>query len=234
MKLKQLQLMEETLALNLEEIEGPAAGEALATAHLEAHRRILDAQRARVRGAPASFDHAVDGRRGRPLTEARAQIVTLYDYRLEAALFAIERLIDNSPEVSGAYKRSHQLFVDGRPVTGLPREVSPAAEVMVTNTVPYARRLEVGKTKSGRSFVTQVPPDIYWRTILQVRRRYGQAMNIYLNFVDLSDAYVTKRGLQGFYGTGKAAGPRGGGTLRKRQQKAGVAVRYPAIRFHAL
>ena len=149
MKISGLQAVEQALALNLADISPPESGRVLAAAHLEAHDQVVgDAGRRSV--AEPDFVEVVDGHVGAPLASAEVQIVTLYDYRLEAALWAIERLEANSPVVSGLYRRSHTLFVNGTPAGAVRRLVSASAEVMVTNLVPYARRLEVGVSLGAR------------------------------------------------------------------------------------
>jgi len=231
MKISGLQAVEQALALNLADISPPESGRVLAAAHLEAHDQVVgDAGRRSV--AEPDFVEVVDGHVGAPLASAEVQIVTLYDYRLEAALWAIERLEANSPVVSGLYRRSHTLFVNGTPAGAVRRLVSASAEVMVTNLVPYARRLEVGVTESGRSFVAQVPPGIYERTMREVRRRYGQVLDVYFGYVDLSNSYVLRGGgtISQRYRTSK----KGGDYMRKRHRAVGEAVRAPALRFYAL
>ena len=47
--------------------------------------------------------------------------------------------------------------------------IPPADEYVFINPVPYARRIEVGKTKSGRPFLIQVPNKIYERTAKDAR-----------------------------------------------------------------
>ena len=48
-----------------------------------------------------------------------------------------------------------------------------ASEYVFLNTVPYARKIEIGKTESGRDFVIQVPNRIYERTANDAQARFG-------------------------------------------------------------
>ena len=102
-----------------------------------------------------------------------------------------EQLIERSPFTSGAYQRGHTLFADGVEVT--PGAVIPDAEEYVfMNLVPYARRLEVGKTKSGRPFLIQVPNKIYERTAKDASRRFGNQADIKFGFREPMGAYKLK------------------------------------------
>jgi hypothetical protein len=162
-------------------------------------------------------------------------IVHQYDYRREIVEVALDALIKASPRIKGDYIANHRVYLNGNRVESLPHMLPEDAVIFIANPVPYARRIEIGKTKSGRDFVLQVPNRIYERVAKQVlARRYGNVARITFNYVDLPDAYVTKGKLPTHYGTGKAPGKRGGGVMRKRQQKPGTMVRAPAIFIEAI
>jgi hypothetical protein len=96
-------------------------------------------------------------------------------------------------------------------------------EIMIANPAPYARRLEIGKTEAGRDFLVSVPNRIYERVAKRkLIPRYRNVAKIAFGYVSLPKAYATKAGLGSHYKTG-------GGLLRKRRQKAGTPIRYPAI-----
>lgn len=210
------------------DLRGPDAGRFLAETHRALHGDVIRDQTARA-GIPPDFTHAVDGRIGAAFEVARRHIVTAYDYRREIAIFTRAALVAASPRDSGRYASSHIFLVNGRQTAQLPKEIPDTAEIIVTNTVPYARRLEIGRTVSGRWFVVKVPPRIYEGVARRVvGPQYRDLASIVFDYVDLTDPYITKGGLSARYGTGKI-GPRGGGTSRKRYQKPGTAVRYPAI-----
>lgn len=199
----------------------PAHQAAAAKAHLIAtaragHAKIMgDAQ---MRGSKPDFDAYANT----PLqTNIDAvilpgPIVYRYRYIREVVAEAIRQLRAASPISSGAYARSHQIFVDGVPVDALPMNLKATADVMIANTVPYARRLEVGKTKSGRAFLISVPNRIYERTARKLKAKYGQVAKIESTFVSLPGAYALKR-----IPTGRA----------RRGRGAGSAVTFPAIRI---
>jgi hypothetical protein len=110
-------------------------------------------------------------------------IVYLYHYTtevIEQALTLLQRL---SPVRSGLYAKSHTIYVNGSPVGRAPKVLTE--EVIISNPVPYARKIEVGKTRSGRSFVIQVPPRIYERAAKALRSRYRQVAKIEYTFANV-------------------------------------------------
>lgn len=148
-------------------------------------------------------------------------IVYRYRYLREVALAAMKALQDASPVQSGAYKKAHTLFVDGvpaRPNTA----IKPGQEVFIANPLPYARRIEIGKTESGRDFVLHVPNRIYERVAKQGLRQYRNAATITFGYVTLPQAHIIKGGLGASYAIGE-------GHRRKRHQRKGTEVQAPAI-----
>lgn len=198
----------------------------------EGHRRIMADQAAR--GSVPSFE-AYANRPGRPIEQVILPGPIVYLYRLELRRlveFILDELRKASPVVSGDYVRGHTLFVNGVAQDHVPVDLSPSDELYIANPVPYARRIEVGRTKSGRSFVMQVPPRIYERVAKQlVISKFRDQAKITFGYVTLIDAVTVTGGLQKrtpYYGTGKI-GPRGGGRRVKRRQRVGSKVPSPAI-----
>lgn len=153
-------------------------------------------------------------------------IVFRYRYGREVVDQVLRALRAASPVSSGDYVRSHTLFVNGTAVDRLPNNLKASDEVMIANPIPYARRIEVGKTKSGRPFVIQVPDRIYERVARgAVARKYSQVARLVFTYVDLG-AGATKGKLSASYGyVGKA----GVVTQRRRRQRAGARIASPAI-----
>lgn len=138
----------------------------------EANRRILG------RVPPPAI--TVDGRAGADL--ARVNL----DHGLITADWAVvtdvlvwigETLRERSPVQSGRYRDSHTLFADGAEVD-IGGEVPQASEYVFLNPLPYARKIEIGHTRSGRAFVIQVPNRIYERTAADARARFGNVASI--------------------------------------------------------
>lgn len=162
-------------------------------------------------------------------------IVSVFDYRREVAAVALVELVKASPVESGAYRDSHQLYLNGSPVTGDLPVLRPGDEVMIANGVAYARRLEIGRTTSGRRFTRFVDNRIYENVARRLLRPlYGAVADIEFTYVILPDAYVTQAKLPSHYATTKirryttANGIAGQRVLRKRRQIK-AAVRAPAI-----
>jgi hypothetical protein len=150
-------------------------------------------------------------------------IVYQYQYMLEVLTVALFTLRQNSPVVSGAYRNNHTLYVDGTSVKGVPSQIPDGAELYISNPLPYVRKLEIGKTRSGRDFVVQVPDQIYERTTVQLARRFGNVASIYFGFVVITQGAVADWSASR---SGRRAGLQRGGSLRARTE---WKQRQPAI-----
>ncbi len=175
-------------------------------------------------------------------------IVYRYDYRRRIVTEALAELRRRSPRDSGKYAESHTLFLNGTPVTALPLRLAPTDEIWIANPVPYARRLEIGKTKSGRDFVVNAAAKIYERTVkapVNLRGRYKSLASIEFDYVTIPGAWIIKGKLSPTYKTGKirkrvskkmAAGDAVGQLRTVKRQQArhiGQPVRAPAIIIRA-
>lgn len=72
-------------------------------------------------------------------------------------------LFRQSPHVRGDYQRGHIVLADGKLIDVYGPIPATAKEFIFTNSEPYARKIEIGTTESGRAFVIQVQPRIYER-----------------------------------------------------------------------
>lgn len=95
-----------------------------------------------------------------------------------------DALRDGSAVLTGAYRDAHELWADGSYLMAA-ADVSEDAdlpdgvtEYAFTNTVPYARKIEFGKTKAGRSFTIEVPNHLYERTAKAARQEFGKLADI--------------------------------------------------------
>jgi hypothetical protein len=165
---------------------------------------------------------------GRPVENAQRLIVYKYRYDLEVIRLVLKALQDASPAESGRYKQGHQLYLDGRPVP-LNTPIRRGQEIMIANPVVYARRLEVGKTTSGRDFLISKPNKIYERISKQFGARYANAVKLTFGYVTMPEAYVIKGRLPTHYAIDSI-----GLKMRKRRQEVGKPVRAPAIFFDNL
>lgn len=161
-------------------------GQAQAVARF-ARERLGEAQEQNRRALGRVPPHRgyVDGREGAALETVNPQggrIVFEFELIDDVLQWIAERLIERSPVESGRYRAGHSLFVDGVKaefgalLAG--RDVPPGAEYTFVNYVAYSRKIEIGKTKSGRDFVVQVPNRIYERTAKDARSRFGNLAQI--------------------------------------------------------
>jgi hypothetical protein len=129
----------------------------------------------------------VDGRRGAPLESVRpdgGQIVTEFELVGDVLKWIANELAERSPVRKGDYLRGHKVFADGVEID-VSAVIPDADEYIFTNVVPYARKIEIGKTRSGRAFVIQVAPRIYEVVAQAARRRFGNIIRVRYSFRDI-------------------------------------------------
>lgn len=201
-----------------------AARAALYRTAIEENDKVLKEQKQRTGFEPSwtGFGDVA----GKPIEDAQKLIVFKYTYLQEMISEFLKELRAASPAELGRYKSNHGLYIDGRPVADN-TPVTIGQDVFISNPVVYARRLEVGKTESGRDFLISVPNHIYERVAKKLGSRYGNAARVVFGYVTMPDAYIIKGRLPSHY-IAK------GGVLRKRRQIAGSEVRAPAIFFEPL
>lgn len=151
----------------------------------ETHKALVDLakrEHSRVMAAdpkPQRFSRKVDGVAG-----AREEAVKVggkieYSYsRLDAVVqAAMELLFDLSPVLSGEYRNGHTLFVGGASVQNL-AGWDGVGEVVITNMLPYSRKIEIGKMKM------RVPDTdhVYQQAEFMLRQRFGNQARIKFNF----------------------------------------------------
>jgi hypothetical protein len=134
------------------------------------HRKVMLAD-----PRPQSFSRTVDGVLGAPEERVRpdGRIVYRYSRLEEVVRFAMETLFDLSPVLSGAYRNAHTLFLNGVAVADL-REWRAGDEVIITNTMPYARKIDLGVMRM------RVPGSsrVYEQAVTIARRRFGNTARI--------------------------------------------------------
>jgi hypothetical protein len=129
----------------------------------------------------------------------------------------LRALVARSPKRSGDYARSFVILVGGQEVDTLEAITHDTAEVVILNTSPYARRLEIGKRRDGRPFVIQVKPRIVEEIAITARARFGNVAKLSFSYFDLASGYTLRR----------SAG-------RAKSRRSGAAIRYPGIRITRL
>lgn len=142
-------------------------------------REALEANRRAV-GSDTPYEQFVDAVKGAPLeTVDPDKGVIIFEFELvgDVLTWILQTLRERSPVLSGEYRENHRLFADGREI-GAGDEIPDAEEYSFTNPVPYARKIEIGKTKAGRDFVIHVEPRIYERTAKDAQARFGNIAKV--------------------------------------------------------
>jgi hypothetical protein len=126
---------------------------------------------------PARFTRVVDGVAGaREEAVKPTGHITYFYPRLDAvAQAAMEILFDLSPVLSGDYRNAHKFFLDGvavRDLSGL--ALAKEQRITIINTLPYARKIEVGK------MVMKVPGSdhVYEQAAHMLQKRFGNQAKI--------------------------------------------------------
>lgn len=160
----------------------------------EANRRVL--------GHVPDHEQIVNGRRGAALETAHPDKGTIvFRFRLAAEVipWIMAELIRRSPigpaGGAGTYREQHLLFADGVQVH-MSENLPPAAEYAIINSTPYARKIEIGATRSGRPFVISAEPRLYDSVSHEAASRFRNIVKISYTFRPLEGGYqlVSKRG----------------------------------------
>jgi hypothetical protein len=181
-----------------------------------------DATNRRVLGRIPPRTVTVDGRQGAPLTDVKpdgGSIIVEYELITDVLVWIGDTLRARSPVQSGAYRDGWTLLADGTEVA-VNDDVPGADEYTFVNTVPYARKIEVGLTESGRAFVIQVPNRIAERTAKDAASKFGNIAKIANTFIALENAYTLKN---------DAVSRARPGRRRRVTSRAGSEITYPAI-----
>lgn len=155
----------------------------------------IDRENLAALGKNVAVKVTVDGRSNVPLESVKpaAGVIEFEWQMVDDVLHWIwQALKDRSPVNSGGYRDSHVLLADGAQVNP-EATIPPAARFVFANSEPYARRLEIGKTESGRDFVVQVANHIYERTAKDAAARFGNQAHIEFGFYQLEGAYQLHR-----------------------------------------
>jgi hypothetical protein len=174
------------------------AAQGMAVANFAADQiRQADNRNQRVLGRIPPKTITVDGRPGAALDSVKpvgGSIIVEWELITDVLVWIGNTLRDRSPVVSGAYRDSHTLYADGTEIrigAAVPANVS---ELVFLSPLPYARKIEIGKTESGRDFVIQVPNRIYERTARDASLRFGNIATIKMTYRAPFGGYILKAG----------------------------------------
>jgi hypothetical protein len=115
-------------------------------------------------------------------------IVYQFDWLLGVKAYALSFLEQRAPIESGHYRRSFVAMANGR-VLGPDDEPPIGAELIITNPVPYSRKIEVGAMRRMR-----VPPGVFEAARQGINRRYGNLVKCELQYLALPGAWRLKTG----------------------------------------
>lgn len=172
------------------------------------HAKILKAD-----PKPSSYKQFVDGREGAPFSsvEPMGVIYVVYDRLQEVVDFALETLRSLSPVLSGAYRDSHTLIVNGTAAADLAGWDGGA--IYIANPLPYARKIEMGKMKM------RVPGSdhVYQQAEKIVARRFGNIAAVKFTYVPLVGG--------GLFSAGGQAGPIVRGAKERDARRPALYIR---------
>lgn len=185
--------MQQTLQVAIAETTGPAVAAKLAAFAKSRLSEVI----ASGQGSP-NYLRTVNGRADAPEESVKppGPISYRFSWLDEAIVYALEFLRDRSPvgpAEMGHYRDSHQVLIGGALIgdssnpEGLRGEVIPlGVEVVISNAMPYARKIEVG------AMTMTVAPHVYEDARKAVNRRFSQLLRADVRFISRSDGYVLK------------------------------------------
>lgn len=134
---------------------------------------------------PESFERYVDGRQGAVEESVKpfGVITYLYSRYDEIVEFALATLREGSPVDSGAYRKSHTLYVGGAPTASL-AGYDGRAEVFIASPLEYSRIIELGKMTMKVAGTDHV----YEKAARKVASRFGNIASVKFSYRTLGAA----------------------------------------------
>lgn len=163
------------------------------------------------------YDRYVNGNLGAEEETVIPPGPILYVFRWwqEIVEFALQTLVERSPDKSGTYKQSWFVMTPGGRVKSFD-EIPLNSDVILCNSQPYSRKIDVGHMRMS------VPPGVVEDARKAVLSRFGNFVTAKRTMIPLPGGYVLKgrfrRGYKQFART----------KLRKDTQ-AGAQMTYPAL-----
>jgi hypothetical protein len=194
-------------------------------------QRVLAEQTARSGGIAPELTVVVDGRPGGSLAGVRhdSTVVLDWNYLREATDAAIHYLQIKGPIRSGDWRKSIVALINGEEWDlGKPIPANVQSSVVVV-TVPYARRLEVGRTRSGRPFVIQVEQHFVEHVSMLLNQRLRDLATFTFGYIDLDNAHELTARWQHRRVFNRGRFSHFAATKRRRAGQVETHVRYPAI-----
>ena len=161
----------------------PKARSAMIAQHARGILKEAQEDNRRALGRVPPHEQVVDRVPNAPLEAVnpdRGVIVFRFDLALDLFDYIGRLLVENSPVLTGAYQRSHQLYADGVPV----ERYDPARTVeewVFASDLPYARKIERGQSDWA-------PDGVYEGAAALAARRYGNIAAIKFTYRNLTGA----------------------------------------------
>ncbi len=154
--------------------------------------RVIGDARARS-GFPPAYRQVVDGREGASLETVRPDgtILFAWQYLAEIVDDTYNALVNRSPRDKGQYVAGLITLLDGVEAP-LSTVSADTREIRIVASVPYARRLEIGRRRGGGAFVLQVAPHIVEETAIVARKLFGTLASVTFGYSDLTGAYALR------------------------------------------
>lgn len=187
------------------------ARELAAFARSELSKSIQDGE------ASERYDKYVNGNLGaeEETVVPPGPILYVFQWWREVVEFALQTLVERSPEKSGRYKQSWFVMTPGGRVRSFD-QIPINADVVICNDQPYSRKIDVGH------MVMSVPPGVVEDARKIVLSRFGNLITARRTMIPLPSGYV----LKGHFRRGYRPHAR---TKLRQDTQAGAAMTYPAL-----
>jgi hypothetical protein len=131
--------------------------------------------------------------------------------------FTLQELERRSPVKTGRYQSSHRVMI-GSQFIAPDAPIAADEMVVVVNTQPYSRKIEVGFMRMS------MPDGVYEDVMRKVRSQFGRAVQVNFKMVMLPNGYI----LKGVFKRGYKPGAR-----RKlgKDTQAGAKMTYPSLQM---
>jgi hypothetical protein len=142
-------------------------------------------------------------------------IVYVYQWWREVIEFALQSLVERSPEKSGRYKQSWFVMTPGGRVKSFD-DIPINSDVIISNDQPYSRKIDVGHMRMS------VPPGVVEDGRKMVLAKFGNLVTARRTMIPLPGGYV----LKGHFRRGYRQFAR---TKLRKDTAAGAQMTYPAL-----
>jgi hypothetical protein len=138
----------------------------------------IDADNAAAVGHALPRQTFVDGTESDNLSRVRPDgvIVAQWTLTTEVVRYVYDKIVATAPKLSGRFAKSQRIYADGVEVE-TPEQAVGAEEVVIASTVPYARKIEGGFSKTGGAWATN-QNGVYHAVAAMASAKYGNIAKI--------------------------------------------------------